>query len=196
MKCQVCGNEVSSKQAYCKSCGAYINLSQNPNVIQNTVVHAMQDTNSNKNYYNQDSKSQSINIDVNALKKSLFFTIMIVLLITLGIFLLKMTVLKSSDYVEKKIEFSPVGVWSSKDGLLKLRFRKDGRLQLGVEEVYAGKLRWENGDEEYSYYLSGELPEIRGVSLGELGCYAYYDTQDESMSVVGIMGSTVVFRKE
>lgn len=89
--------------------------------------------------------------------------------------------------------FSPVGTWKSEMTPLELKFKKGGELQVGGFGVFVGGLHWEDAGDD-SYYISGEMPELAGISIGNIGGYVYYDREEKVLSL-DTEGDIFIFRK-
>lgn len=75
-----------------------------------------------------------------------------------------------------------------------MNFLEDGELQMGAYGTFAGNMKWKktSGD---NYFISGEVPELLGFSLGEVGCEAHFDWKNKKLTVNFGFGE-VTFDKE
>lgn len=164
MKCKNCGNEVNRMERFCGSCGAKIEMTVNKEPEMRELVIKQID------------------------KKKVLYPVITVIAAILIIFMI-VTVIKT---VGNK-SFSPIGIWKSTDTPMQLKFKKGGDLQIGGFGAFMNGLHWENQGDD-SYYISGEMPEIAGISIGELGTYLYYDREEKTLSM-DAEGEVFVFEK-
>ncbi len=174
MQCRNCGNDLDMNEKFCGKCGAKIPEITGGDMRSTEALSV-----------NQMSKG---NIkDINIKNK-----LPIIIGIIAGIAAL-IIVITAIRWISKDINgtetdisvksFSPVGVWKSSDVPITLKFQKNGELKIGAFGIFKGGLHWENMEYD-TYFISGEIPEIAGTDLGEIGGYAYYDREEKTLSIV------------
>lgn len=209
MRCSKCGNEISDNTKFCGKCGnkiveetqeiipqpSVINNNQNsgqPGMNYNAVNNAQPGMNYNSvnnaqpniNYHqpnngqtnpNYNVGSQAVYSQYTGKKSGSGFVKFIVLA------LLIVACYFGYKEVEKRF-LLPIGSWKSADTPIEMNFLEDGELQMGAYGTFAGNMKWKktSGD---NYYISGEVPEILGFSLGEVGCEAHFDWKNKKLTV-------------
>lgn len=209
MRCSKCGNEIADNAKFCGKCGNKVlaeaqKFSFNQPVIGNnpsseqpamnyTAVNNGQPNvtynKSNNNQYNQNYNAENqVAYNQPVAKKSGSGFIKLVIL---AVFIVACYF--GYKEVEKRF-LLPIGSWKSADTPIEMNFLEDGELQMGAYGTFAGNMKWKktSGD---NYYMSGEVPELLGFSLGEVGCEAHFDWKNKKLTVNFGFGE-VTFDKE
>ena len=199
MRCPNCGNEIADNAKFCGKCGGKIQgempvinpqmeqsvtnnvqpASPNGNIQYNNVANNNQNYNQpNMNYnpnnqYNPNLGNQ-VRYNQPVRKKSGFVKLVVLAVLVVACYF-------GYKEVEKRF-LLPIGTWKSADTPIEMKFLEDGELQMGVSGTYAGNMKWKktSGD---TYYISGEVPEVLGISLGEIGCEANFDWKNKKLTV-------------
>lgn len=197
MKCIHCGNELSSGTKFCGKCGGKVETAKpvrqtigQKNQIQKKQPLGQTFVRPNQSYISQpDMKKVGTGMEshIQVKKKSgLPFgkILFLVIILAAGFFIYK--------EVDKRF-LSPVGVWTSADSPVELKFEENGTFQIGAYGTFMGSLNWKKQSLE-KYYLSGQSPEVMGMSLGEIGCNAYFNIKERTLRVDLGFGE-LLFRK-
>lgn len=166
MRCKNCGNELNEMQFFCGNCGSKV-----------------------ENEHNIKTNTDGVKVAVRQMDKRKILYIVILAAISIFIIFTAFTVIRTAS----NRTFSPIGIWKSTDTPMQLKFKRGGELQVGGFGAFTGDLHWEE-EGDNSFYISGNLPEIAGISIGELGWYMYYDAEDKSLSM-DLEGDIFVFEK-
>lgn len=199
MRCPNCGNEIADNAKFCGKCGGKIQgeipvikpqieqpvinnvqpTSPNGNMQYNNVANNNQNYNQpNMNYnpnnqYNPNLENQVL-YNQPVRKKSGFVKFVVLAVLVVACYF-------GYKEVEKRF-LLPIGNWKSVDTPIEMNFLEDGKLQMGAYGTFAGNMKWKktSGD---NYYISGEVPELLGFSLGEVGCEAHFDWKNRKLTV-------------
>ena len=199
MRCPNCGNEIADNAKFCGKCGGKIQ-GEIPVIkpqIEQPVINNVQPTSSNGNMqynnvannnqnYNQPNMNYNPNNQYNpnlenqvpynqpVRKKSGFVKLVVLAVLVVACYF-------GYKEVEKRF-LLPIGSWKSVDTPIEMNFLEDGKLQMGAYGTFAGNMKWKktSGD---NYYISGEVPELLGFSLGEVGCEAHFDWKNRKLTV-------------
>ena len=221
MRCTKCGNEIADNAKFCGRCGnkiveetqgiipqpSVINNNQNSgqpgmnytevnNAQPNMNYNAVNNAQPNINYHQPNNGQTNTNYNVSSQagysghigKKSGSGFVKIIVLAVLVV-----ACYMGYKEVEKRF-LLPIGSWKSADTPIEMNFLEDGELQMGAYGTFAGNMKWKktSGD---NYFISGEVPELLGFSLGEVGCEAHFDWKNKKLTVNFGFGE-VTFDKE
>ena len=199
MRCPNCGNEIADNARFCGKCGGKIQgempvikpqmeqpvtnniqpASSKGNMQYNNVANNNQNYNhpnmnyNPNNHYNPNLGNQ-VRYNQPVRKKSSFVKLVVLAVLVVVCYF-------GYKEVEKRF-LLPIGTWKSADTPIEMKFLEDGELQMGAYGTYAGNMMWKktSGD---TYYISGEVPEVLGISLGEIGCEANFDRKNKKLTV-------------
>lgn len=188
MQCRNCGNDLDMNKKFCGKCGAKIPEITGGDMRSSDALSVNQMSKGNIKDINIKNKLPII-IGIIAGIAALIIVITVIKGIATGIY---GTGTGISGEANKS--FSPVGVWKSSDVPITLKFQKNGELKIGAFGIFKGGLHWENMEYD-TYFISGEIPEIAGTDLGEIGGYAYYDREEKTLSIVINEDYSLTFEK-
>ena len=209
MRCSKCGNEIADNVKFCGKCGNKLlaeeqkfsfnqpvtgnNPSSGQPAMNYTAVNNGQPNmtynKSNNNQYNQNYNAENqVAYNQPVAKKSGSGFIKLVIL---AVFIVACYF--GYKEVEKRF-LLPIGSWKSADTPIEMNFLEDGELQMGAYGTFAGNMKWKKTSVD-NYYISGEVPELLGFSLGEVGCEAHFDWKNKKLTVNFGFGE-VTFDKE
>ena len=199
MRCPNCGNEIADNAKFCGKCGSKIQgeipvikpqmerpvtnniqpTSPNGNMQYSNVANNNQNYNhpnmnyNPNNHYNPNLGNQ-VRYNQPVRKKSGFVKLVVLAVLVVACYF-------GYKEVEKRF-LLPIGTWKSADTPIEMKFLEDGELQIGSYGTFAGNMKWKktSGD---NYYISGEVPELLGFSLGEVGCEAHFDWKNKKLTV-------------
>lgn len=175
MKCKQCGNDLNMNEKFCGKCGAKAVQAKEAMPIPD--LSQMSGINSVSKAHMKAGKSRKLPIIIGIIAG---IAALIILIIGIRIIVNK--------------SFSPIGIWESSDTQIQFRFKKGGELQVRESDGnFIGGLRWAD-EGEYTYYISGEMPKTADTESGEIGGYAYYDSEEKTLNIE-IDDDVFVFKK-
>ena len=181
MYCKQCGNEIGAGQKFCPKCGRQLAAGTVP-LSSSGSSFAAADLASSSGFQPFSSAAPSVAASGSRTenwRKWLPWGLVAALAVVLILFWVGKGLSQSTGMVS----FSPVGSWQI-DGdwwdVMEFRFTGDGKLRIGVAGVWKDGLYWEkgNGDE---IYVSGELPQVLGISFGSIGMVMNYDQVNKQL---------------
>lgn len=193
MRCTHCGNEIASGVKFCGKCGEKVEGELVRQKMEQPIQMQTRQPLNQTFMQNENSpiSQQNVGVGVGGVvqgNRSSGFPF--------GKILLLVIILVAGFFVYKEVNkrfLSPVGVWTSADSPVELQFEENGTFQIGAYGTFMGNLHWKKESME-KYYLSGQSPEVMGMSLGEIGCYAYLDIKEKTLRVDFGFGE-LLFRK-